>query len=56
MIFIQYLAGIATVEAIHSYGDGYDKLGIKLKWPNDICEIFLLLLLLLLLLLCLSGY
>ncbi len=37
MVFIQYLAGVAIVEAIHGYGEGYDKLGIKLKWPNDIC-------------------
>jgi biotin---protein ligase len=38
MIFIQYIAGVAIVEAIHQYGPGYDKLGVKLKWPNDICE------------------
>jgi len=38
MVFIQYLAGIAIVEAIQSYGEGYDQLAIKLKWPNDVCR------------------
>lgn len=38
VVFIQYLAAIATVEAIHSYDRGYEELPVKLKWPNDICE------------------
>ena len=37
IVFIQYLAGVAIVEAIQSYGQGYDQLEIKLKWPNDVC-------------------
>lgn len=37
IVFIQYLAAIATVEAIQSYDVGpYAKLPVKLKWPNDI--------------------
>ncbi|KAB8302395.1 hypothetical protein EYC80_005817 [Monilinia laxa] len=36
VVFIQYLAAIAIVEAIHSYDKGYDTVPIKLKWPNDI--------------------
>ncbi|KAH7311577.1 biotin-protein ligase [Stachybotrys elegans] len=36
IVFIQYLAAIAIIEGIHSYGPGYEKLPIKLKWPNDI--------------------
>lgn len=37
IVFIQYLAAIATVEAIQSYDAGpYAKLPVKLKWPNDI--------------------
>ena len=38
IVFIQYLAAIATVEAIHTYDHGYQNLPVKLKWPNDICE------------------
>ena len=37
VVFIQYIAAIAIVEAIQSYDVGYDSLPIKLKWPNDIC-------------------
>ncbi|TQV97858.1 biotin apo-protein ligase [Cordyceps javanica] len=36
VVFIQYLAAIAVVEAIQSYGRGYENLQVKLKWPNDI--------------------
>lgn len=39
MVFIQYIAAIAVVEAIQSYGRGYEKLQVKLKWPNDICTL-----------------
>lgn len=38
IIFLQYLAALAVVEGIHSYSKGYEKLPIKLKWPNDICK------------------
>lgn len=38
IVFIQYIAAIAVVEAIQSYGPGYEKLPVKLKWPNDICK------------------
>ncbi|KAF7549424.1 hypothetical protein G7046_g8351 [Stylonectria norvegica] len=36
LVFIQYIAAIAIVEAIQSYDRGYGALPIKLKWPNDI--------------------
>lgn len=39
VVFIQYIAAIAIVEAIQSYDVGYENLPIKLKWPNDICEL-----------------
>lgn len=38
IVFIQYIAAVAIVEAIRSYGQGYEKLDVKLKWPNDICQ------------------
>ncbi|KAK4166774.1 biotin--protein ligase [Cladorrhinum sp. PSN259] len=36
IVFIQYLAAVAIVEAIKSYGVGYQDMPVKLKWPNDI--------------------
>ncbi|KHJ31733.1 putative biotin apo-protein ligase [Erysiphe necator] len=36
VIFIQYIAAIAIVQGIHSYEKGFEKLSVKLKWPNDI--------------------
>lgn len=36
VVFIQYLAALAIVSGIQKYDRGYDKLPIKLKWPNDI--------------------
>ncbi|OAQ96790.1 hypothetical protein LLEC1_08164, partial [Akanthomyces lecanii] len=36
VVFVQYIAAIAAVEAIRSYGRGYENLQVKLKWPNDI--------------------
>jgi biotin--protein ligase len=33
---VQYLAAVAIVEAIQSYGPGYGDMPVKLKWPNDI--------------------
>lgn len=38
VVFIQYLAAIAVIEGIRSYGDGYDSIPVRLKWPNDICK------------------
>ena len=35
IVFIQYLFGLAVVEAIRGV-KGYEQLGIVLKWPNDI--------------------
>lgn len=39
IVFIQYIAAVAIVEAIRSYDAGYDKMPVKLKWPNDICKL-----------------
>jgi len=39
VVFLQYLAALAIVEGIKSYDAGYKDLPIKLKWPNDICEL-----------------
>ncbi|KAI1153327.1 class II aaRS and biotin synthetase [Nemania diffusa] len=36
IVFIQYLAAVAIVQAIKTYDTGYDQLPVKLKWPNDI--------------------
>ncbi|CAI4213441.1 unnamed protein product [Parascedosporium putredinis] len=36
IVFLQYLAAIATVEAVRSYGPGYNNLDLKIKWPNDV--------------------
>ncbi|POR32168.1 Biotin--protein ligase [Tolypocladium paradoxum] len=36
VVFIQYIAAIAIVEAIRSLDVGYENLPVKLKWPNDI--------------------
>ncbi|PON30477.1 hypothetical protein TGAM01_v200917 [Trichoderma gamsii] len=36
IVFIQYLAAVAIVEAIRSYDTGYENMPVKLKWPNDI--------------------
>lgn len=38
VVFIQYLAAIAIVEAVQSYDKGYENVPVKLKWPNDICK------------------
>ncbi|KAE9378399.1 class II aaRS and biotin synthetase [Stipitochalara longipes BDJ] len=35
-LFIQYIASIAVVEAVKSYGEGCNDVHIRLKWPNDI--------------------
>ena len=36
IVFIQYLAALATVEAVKSYDEGYSDFPIKIKWPNDV--------------------
>ncbi|ODA80190.1 hypothetical protein RJ55_03148 [Drechmeria coniospora] len=36
VVFVQYIAAIAIVEAIQSLDVGYENLPVKLKWPNDI--------------------
>ncbi|KAF9631751.1 Biotin/lipoate A/B protein ligase [Lasiodiplodia theobromae] len=36
VVFIQYLAALATVMGVHAYDTGYSKLPVRLKWPNDI--------------------
>lgn len=38
VVFIQYLAAIAIVEAVRTYDGGaaYSDLPVKLKWPNDV--------------------
>ncbi|KIL92101.1 hypothetical protein FAVG1_04508 [Fusarium avenaceum] len=36
IVFLQYIAAIAIVEAVQSYDRGYENIPIKLKWPNDI--------------------
>lgn len=38
IVFLQYLAAIAVVEAVKSYDNGYEDMPVKLKWPNDICK------------------
>lgn len=35
IVFVQYLFGLAVVEAICGIS-GYEDLGVRLKWPNDI--------------------
>jgi biotin--protein ligase len=41
IVFIQYIAAVAIVEAIRSYDAGYENMPVKLKWPNDICKTLL---------------
>jgi biotin--protein ligase len=36
IIFLQYIAALAVVEGIKSYAPDYEKVSVKLKWPNDI--------------------
>ena len=36
VVFVQYLAALAIIAGIRGYGKGYEKLPIKLKWPNDV--------------------
>ena len=43
VVFLQYLAALAIVEGIKTYDNGYQNIPVKLKWPNDICELNLIL-------------
>jgi biotin--protein ligase len=36
VVFVQYLAALAIVAGIKNYAPGYNKIPVKLKWPNDI--------------------
>jgi len=36
VVFIQYLAALAIVQGIQNFAPGYEKIPVKLKWPNDI--------------------
>lgn len=36
VVFLQYLAALAIVEGIKSYDSGFQRLPVRLKWPNDI--------------------
>ncbi|KAI0399913.1 biotin-protein ligase [Xylaria palmicola] len=36
VLFVQYIASVAIVEAVKSYADGYENFPVKIKWPNDI--------------------
>ncbi|KAF2016209.1 biotin apo-protein ligase-like protein [Aaosphaeria arxii CBS 175.79] len=36
VVFIQYLAAMAIVRGVKNYAPGYEKVSVKLKWPNDI--------------------
>lgn len=45
VVFLQYLSAMAVVKGIKNYAKGYEKIPVKLKWPNDICtcQLFILL-------------
>ncbi|KAL8692881.1 MAG: hypothetical protein Q9218_002174 [Villophora microphyllina] len=36
VVFLQYLAALAIVEGIKTYDHGYQRVPVRLKWPNDI--------------------
>ncbi|KAH9810061.1 BPL1-biotin holocarboxylase synthetase [Teratosphaeria destructans] len=36
VVFVQYLAAMAIVAGIKEYDRGYERMPVKLKWPNDI--------------------
>ena len=38
VVFIQYLAALAIIEGIKNYDKGFQRMPVKLKWPNDICK------------------
>lgn len=39
VVFLQYLAALAVVQGVKTYDVGYEGMPLKLKWPNDICEL-----------------
>ena len=36
VVFVQYLAALATVLGVKGYEPGYAALPVKIKWPNDV--------------------
>lgn len=36
IVFVQYISMLAYCKAITSYGEGYDDLPVRIKWPNDL--------------------
>lgn len=36
IVTLQYMCSLALIELILGYGEGYELLPVKLKWPNDI--------------------
>lgn len=36
VVLVQYVAALAIVHAIRTYSYGWDKLEVKIKWPNDV--------------------
>lgn len=36
IVFVQYISMLAYCKAIISYGEGYDDLPVRIKWPNDL--------------------
>ncbi|KAI4096762.1 MAG: hypothetical protein LQ344_000902 [Seirophora lacunosa] len=36
VVFLQYIAALAIVEGIKTYDRGYERIPVRLKWPNDI--------------------
>ncbi|CAO1598523.1 biotin holocarboxylase synthetase [Xanthoria calcicola] len=36
VVFLQYLAALAIVEGVQTYDKGYQRMPVRLKWPNDI--------------------
>lgn len=37
IVFLQYLAALAIVEGVQTYDHGFQRVPVRLKWPNDIC-------------------
>ena len=35
LVFVQYLFGLSVVQAVRTM-PGYESLGLRLKWPNDL--------------------
>lgn len=41
VVLIQYLAALAVVQGVQSYDEGYKSIPIKVKWPNDVCKLYI---------------